>query len=79
MWRSTPATTSAGGAEATLLEFSEWGGDGESDHVEQYRQWGVEGFSEHYAFSWDAVEAEARARADEYVAWVQSQTKTAPG
>ncbi len=46
----------------------------ELHHVEQYRLWGVEGFAENYAFNWDAVEAEARARADEYVAWIKTRS-----
>ncbi len=45
----------------------------EVHHVEQYDQWGVNGFAARYAFGWDSVEEEARARARDYVAWYRDR------
>lgn len=41
----------------------------EMHHVQQYVEWGVGGFASRYAFGWEQVEAEARARADDFVRW----------
>lgn len=46
----------------------------ELHHVEQYKDWGVAGFSTRYAFGWKDVEAEATARAHEFVAWYKKRT-----
>jgi hypothetical protein len=46
----------------------------ELHHVEQYLTWGVAGFSTRYAFGWKDVEAEATARASEFVAWYKKRT-----
>jgi hypothetical protein len=45
----------------------------ELHHVEQYREWGVAGFASRYAFGWETVEADARARALEFVGWYRKQ------
>ena len=45
----------------------------ELHHVEQYGAWGVEEFARRYVLSWDAVEAEARARARDFVAWYRER------
>lgn len=45
----------------------------ELHHVEQYRDWGVAGFASRYAFGWETVEADARARAMEFVGWYRKQ------
>lgn len=47
----------------------------EIHHVEQYTQWGVAGFASRYAFGWESVEAEARQRAEDFVAWYKEHTK----
>ena len=41
----------------------------EMHHIQQYKQWGLSGFAARYAFDWEDVEAEASARAKEFVAW----------
>jgi hypothetical protein len=41
----------------------------EMHHVQQYKEWGISGFAARYAFGWADVEAEAGARAKEFVAW----------
>lgn len=46
----------------------------EIHHVEQYKEWGVAGFASRYAFNWQDVEAEAQARAQEFVAWYKDRT-----
>lgn len=46
----------------------------EIHHVEQYKAWGVAGFASRYAFSWEAVEAEAQTRAKEFVTWYKDRT-----
>jgi hypothetical protein len=46
----------------------------ELHHVEQYKQWGVLGFASRYAFGWKDVEAEATAKAKEFVAWYRKRT-----
>src|SRR5690606_7949518 len=46
----------------------------ELHHVEQYLEWGVAGFSTRYAFGWQNVEAEATARAKDFVAWYKKRT-----
>lgn len=46
----------------------------EMHHVQQYAEWGVAGFASRYAFGWEAVEAEARQRADDFVAWYKDRT-----
>jgi len=45
----------------------------ELHHVEQYRDWGVAGFAARYAFGWETVEADARARAMEFVSWYRQR------
>lgn len=45
----------------------------ELHHIEQYRQWGLKGFAGQYAFGWRDVEADARARAGEFVAWYRER------
>lgn len=44
----------------------------EIHHVYQYAEWGLDGFAERYAFNWNMVEADARARAEDFVAWYTS-------
>lgn len=46
----------------------------EMHHVQQYAEWGVSGFASRYAFGWEAVESEARARADDFVNWYRDRT-----
>lgn len=46
----------------------------EMHHVEQYAEWGVSGFASRYAFGWEAVEQEARDRADQFVDWYKQRT-----
>jgi hypothetical protein len=41
----------------------------ELTHVMQYQRWGMEGFAEHYVQDSAAVEQEAYANADRFVAW----------
>jgi hypothetical protein len=41
----------------------------ELHHVHQYNEWGVLGFASRYAFNWQAVEADATAKAAEFVDW----------
>ena len=53
--------------EADVRNLALWAH--ELHHVEQYREWGVGGFAARYAFGWETVEAEARARALEFVGW----------
>lgn len=53
--------------EADVKNLALWAH--ELHHVEQYREWGVGGFAARYAFGWETVEAEARARALEFVGW----------
>jgi hypothetical protein len=45
----------------------------ELHHVQQYKEWGLSGFAVRYAFDWKTVEAEAGARAKEFVAWYREQ------
>jgi hypothetical protein len=45
----------------------------EMHHIEQYHDWGVAGFASRYAFGWEAVEQEARDRADDFVAWYKAK------
>lgn len=44
----------------------------ELHHVHQYAEWGLDGFAERYAFNWNMVEADARARADDFVLWYKT-------
>lgn len=46
----------------------------EIHHVQQYKDWGIAGFATRYAFNWQDVEAEATARAHEFVAWYKERT-----
>lgn len=46
----------------------------EIHHVHQYAEWGLEGFAERYAFNWNMVEADARARTADFVEWYYEQT-----
>ncbi len=46
----------------------------ELHHVQQYKDWGVAGFAARYAFGWNNVEAEATARARDFVAWYKERT-----
>lgn len=46
----------------------------EMHHVQQFKEWGVAGFAARYAMGWQAVEAEAEARATDYVAWYKDRT-----
>lgn len=41
----------------------------EMHHIQQYKQWGLSGFAAQYAFAWKDVEADASARAKEFVGW----------
>ncbi len=41
----------------------------EIHHVHQYAEWGVDGFAERYVFNWEMVEADARARTEDFIAW----------
>jgi hypothetical protein len=41
----------------------------EIHHVHQYAEWGVEAFAKRYAFNWEMVEADARARTEDFIAW----------
>ena len=41
----------------------------ELTHVMQYERWGIDGFARHYLRDYEAVEQEARANADRFVAW----------
>jgi hypothetical protein len=43
-------------------------------HVEQYSEWGVLGFASRYAFGWQEVEADAEAKAVEFVRWYKKRT-----
>lgn len=43
-------------------------------HVQQYKEWGVLGFATRYAFSWQDVEADATAKAAEFVTWYKKRT-----
>jgi hypothetical protein len=43
-------------------------------HVEQYNEWGVLGFASRYAFGWQEVEADAEAKAAEFVRWYKKRT-----
>lgn len=43
-------------------------------HVQQYEEWGVLGFASRYAFTWQDVEADASAKADEFVTWYKKRT-----
>jgi hypothetical protein len=43
-------------------------------HVEQYKEWGVLGFASRYAFNWQEVEADAEAKAAEFVSWYKKRT-----
>jgi hypothetical protein len=45
----------------------------EIHHVQQYRDWGLSGFAARYAFGWNDVEAEASARATQFVAWYRER------
>jgi len=38
-------------------------------HIEQYRRWGVDNFAKRYVRNYEAVEAEANRRADEFMNW----------
>lgn len=44
----------------------------ELHHVHQYAEWGLDGFAERYAFNWNMVEADARARADDFIYWYKT-------
>lgn len=44
----------------------------EMHHIEQYRDWGIAGFAARYAFGWKDVEAEASARAKDFVTWYRA-------
>lgn len=46
----------------------------EMHHVQQYAEWGVAGFASRYAFGWEMVENEARARAGDFVSWYKDRT-----
>ncbi len=46
----------------------------EMHHVQQYKDWGLSGFAARYAFGWTDVEAEASARAQEFVTWYRERT-----
>lgn len=46
----------------------------EMHHVQQYAEWGVAGFASRYAFGWEMVESEARARASDFVTWYKART-----
>jgi Domain of unknown function (DUF4157) len=43
-------------------------------HVQQYKEWGVMGFATRYAFGWQDVEADATAKASEFVTWYKKRT-----
>jgi hypothetical protein len=45
----------------------------ELTHVMQYRRWGVDGFAARYVADGNAVEREAYANADRFVAWRYSR------
>ena len=45
----------------------------EMHHVHQYADWGVAGFASRYAFGWEAVEKEARERAQDFVNWYKAR------
>jgi len=45
----------------------------EMHHIQQYTEWGLSGFAARYTFSWGEVEAEASARAKEFVAWYRER------
>lgn len=49
----------------------------ELHHVEQFRDWGVNGFASRYAFGWQHVEAEAEAKAAEFVRWYKTPREAA--
>lgn len=49
----------------------------EMHHVEQFRDWGVNGFASRYAFGWQHVEAEAEAKAAEFVSWYKARREAA--
>lgn len=38
-------------------------------HIEQYRRWGIDNFAKRYVRNYEAVEAEANRRADEFMNW----------
>lgn len=38
-------------------------------HIEQYRRWGVDDFTKRYVRNFEAIEAAANHRADEFMAW----------
>lgn len=46
----------------------------ELHHVHQYAEWGLDGFAERYAFNWNMVEADARARAEDFIYWYKTTT-----
>jgi hypothetical protein len=58
--------------EAHVRNIALW--SHEIHHVQQYRDWGVAGFAARDAFSWQEVEAEASARARDFVAWYKERT-----
>jgi hypothetical protein len=45
----------------------------EMHHIEQYREWGLSGFAARYAFDWKSVEADAGAKAKEFVSWYRDR------
>lgn len=45
----------------------------EVHHVHQYAEWGLDGFAQRYAFNWNMVEADARARTEDFIAWYKSR------
>jgi hypothetical protein len=42
-------------------------------HVEQYRAWGIDNFTKRYIRDFNAVEAEANQRANEFMSWRQTK------
>ncbi len=46
----------------------------EMHHVQQFKEWGVAGFAARYSFGWKDVEAEAEARADDFILWYKKRT-----
>ncbi len=45
----------------------------EMHHVQQYKDWGLSGFAARYAFGWTDVEADASARAKQFVTWYRDR------
>lgn len=59
-------------AESHVRNIALWAH--ELHHVEQYKDWGSQGFASRYAFNWQSVEAEASARAQDFIAWYKQRT-----